>query len=292
MKHDSNQITRDYFDSLLVETRFIDSELPNTTLELWGETFDTPVMTAALSHLHNICENGMVEFALGAKNAGAVHWVGMGEPEDMEAVLSTTKTIRIIKPHADNKDVLWRIEHAVKNGAFAVGMDIDHSFSYDGKYDVCRGLHMRPKSFEEIKMFVEASAGVPFVVKGVLSVSDAVKCVEAGVGGIVISHHHGRTSYAVPPLMALPKIKEAVGDNLKIFVDCGVESGYDAYKALALGADAVCVGRNLMEPLKEGSVGVTRRIGEITGELVAVMARTGVKNLKEFDPSVIYHRNF
>ena len=69
MKHDSNQITRDYFDSLLVETRFIDSELPDTTLELWGETFDTPVMTAALSHLHNICENGMVEFALGAKNA-------------------------------------------------------------------------------------------------------------------------------------------------------------------------------------------------------------------------------
>ncbi|MBE6617881.1 MAG: alpha-hydroxy-acid oxidizing protein [Ruminococcaceae bacterium] len=291
MTHDSNQMTREYFDSLMLETRYIDSDLPDTKLELFGETFDTPIMTAALSHLHNICDDGMVEFARGAKNAGAVHWAGMGEPDEMERIFKSARTVRIIKPHADNDEVLWRIEHANKNGAFAVGMDIDHAFSHDGKYDLVRGLPMKPKSFEEIKMFVRASK-VPFIVKGVLSVADAVKCADAGVGGIVVSHHHGRMSSCIPPLMALPRIKAAVGDRLKIFVDCGIESGMDAYKALALGADAVSVGRHLMEPLKEGSAGVTKRINDMTGELRATMARTGVRTLSAFDPSVIYPRNF
>ncbi|MBP3378096.1 MAG: alpha-hydroxy-acid oxidizing protein [Clostridia bacterium] len=291
MTHDSNHMTREYFDSLMLETRYIDSDLPDTKFELWGETFETPIMTAALSHLHNICDDGMVEFAKGAKDAGAVHWVGMGEPDEMERIFAAAKTVRIIKPHANNDDVLWRIEHANRHGAFAVGMDIDHAFSHDGKYDVCRDLPMKPKSTEELKMFVQASK-VPFIVKGVLSVQDAVKCAEAGVGGIVVSHHHGRMNSCIPPLMALPRIKAAVGDSMKIFVDCGIESGMDAYKALALGADAVSVGRNLMGPLAEGAVGVTRRLNDMTGELRATMARTGVKSLSDFDPSVIYPRNF
>ena len=55
-KSDSNQITRDYFDSILLETRYWDSDLPSTKMELYGETFETPIMTAALSHLHDICD--------------------------------------------------------------------------------------------------------------------------------------------------------------------------------------------------------------------------------------------
>lgn len=291
MTHDSNHITREYFDSLMLETRYIDSDLSDTSLELFGETFKTPIMTAALSHLHQVCEDGMVQFAKGANEAGAVHWVGMGEPDEMERIFQNAKTVRIIKPHANNDDVLWRIEHAVKNGAFAVGMDIDHAFSHGGEYDLVRGLPMKPKSFDEIKMFVDA-AKVPFIVKGVLSVADAVKSAEAGAGGIVVSHHHGRMNSCIPPLMALPRIKAAVGDRVKIFVDCGIESGMDAYKALALGADAVCVGRHLMSHLADGAEGVTKRINEMTGELRATMERTGVRTLRDFDPGVIYPRNF
>ena len=62
-------------------------------------------------------------------------------------------------------------------------------------------------------------------------------------------------NYAIPPLMILPKIVEVIGGRIPIFVDCGVESGMDVFKALALGADAVCVGRALMDPLKEGAEG-------------------------------------
>ncbi|MBQ8781426.1 MAG: alpha-hydroxy-acid oxidizing protein [Oscillospiraceae bacterium] len=292
MTKDSNQITREYFDSLLLEMRHIDSDIPSTEVELFGENFSTPIMTAALSHLHNICDNAMTEIAKGASDAGALHWVGMGEDDEMEKIFSAAKTVRIIKPHADNKDVLRRIEHAVKNGAFAVGMDIDHAISWDGKYDVVCGMPMRPKTQADMALFVKAAGKLPFIAKGVLSVSDALKCVEAGVSGIVVSHHHGIMDYAAPPLMVLPDIVKAVDGRMKIFVDCGVESGMDVFKALALGADAVCVGRELMEPLKDGSSGVMGRIREMNRELVKVMARTGFKNVKDIDSGVIRERRF
>lgn len=285
---DSNEITRAYFDSILVETRYMDGRIADLTLQLWGETFQTPIMTAALSHLHKICENAMTQFGKGALDAGACHFVGMGEDEELEDIVATgAKTVKIIKPHADDREVFRRIEHAAKTGVFAMGMDIDHAFNGEGGYDVVLGLPMKPKSMEQIKEFVQAST-VPFIVKGVLSAKDAQRCVEAGVKGIIVSHHHGIMPYSVPPLMVLPEIVNAVDGQMKIFVDCGIESGMDAYKALALGADAVCVGRNLMEPLKEGAAGVTRRIQELSGQLQAVMNRTGVHNLAEFDASVLH----
>lgn len=288
----ADEITRAYFDSLLLETRYIDAGLPSTKVTLYGKTFSTPIMTAALSHLHGICENGMVEYARGAYHADTLHWVGMGEDKELEEIIATgASVVKIIKPHADNNEIFRRIEHAIKAGVFAVGMDIDHAFTGDGKYDEVFGLPMRSKSMEELRTFVKASS-VPFIVKGVLSTADAKKCVEAGASGIVVSHHHGIMPYSVPPLMVLPDIIKAVEGKIPVFVDCGIESGIDAYKALALGATAVSVGRELMKPLKQGGNEVARRIQEMTGELAATMARTGCDVLEAIDASVIWHRNF
>lgn len=294
MKYSSNPdtITRDYFDSLLLETRYIDSALPTTKMTLWGETFDTPVMTAALSHLHNTAQDGMSVYAEGAAKAGAVHWVGMGEDEELERVVATgARSIKIIKPHADNKEVFRKIEHAVAQGCFAVGMDTDHAFNSNGGYDDVFGLPMKPKSTAELKEFVQA-AGVPFVVKGVLSPKDAEKCAEAGCAGLVVSHHHGMVQYSVPPLMVMQDIISAAGPDVKVFIDCGIASGMDVYKCLALGAKAVSVGRHLMPLLKNGPDAVAQRIMEMTAELAGIMARTGVATLEDMDPTVIHRRNF
>ncbi len=225
---DANEITRAYFDSLLLEARYIDSDTPSTQIDLFGEHFDTPIMTAALSHMHRIYENGMVELATGAKNSGAVYWTGMGDEAELEAITATgARTIKIIKPYADNQVIFNKIAHAKSIGVLAVGMDIDHSFGNDGTYDNVLGFDMRPKNFEELKMFV----------------------------------------------------------------DCCIESGVDAYKALALGADAVCVGQALIPDLKEGGhQGVTDKINKLTDELKYAMAYTGVKSMDAFDSSVIWHR--
>lgn len=288
---DANQITREYFDSLLIEMRHLDGSLPSTSFSLYGETFDTPIMTAALSHLNNCRPRGGVEMARGAFQAGAVMWTGMGEEDELEDMIQTgARTIKIIKPHQDNKVIFRKIEHAQAHGAFAVGMDIDHAFNGRGDYDNVLGLPMVPKTLEEIKSFVKATS-LPFIIKGVLSVQDAKKCLDAGVKGIVVSHHHGILDYALPPLMALPKIRQALGTSMPIFMDCGIASGIDAFKALALGAAAVCAGRVLMGPLQEeGAEGVRKKIADMTMELKGAMARTCTAAVDHVDPSLIWNR--
>jgi len=139
----SDKITRDYFDSLLIETRYLESCLPTTEMTLFGETFRTPIMTAALSHLHNTAQNGMTIYAQAAAQSGAVHWVGMGSDEELEEIVATgARTIKIIKPHADNHEVLRKIEHAVKVGCFAVGMDAYKCLALGAKA-VSVGRHLK-----------------------------------------------------------------------------------------------------------------------------------------------------
>ena len=292
MTSKTDEITREYFNSMLITPRYLDAELPDTTIDIFGHKYDTPVMTAALSHLNNTCEDGMVEFAKGAKEVNALHFVGMGENEELERIINTgASTVKIVKPHADDDEVFRKIEHAVSHGAVAVGMDIDHAISGNGEYDVVLGLPMKTKSTEQLASFVKA-AKVPFIVKGVLSAQDAEKSVEAGAAAILVSHHHGIMDCMVPPLMILPEIVNTVDGQAKIIVDCGIENGMDVFKALALGADGVGIGRALMDPLKSGYKGVADRITAINNELKCVMARTGAKTIYEIDPSVIRYRSF
>ena len=288
---DSDRITREYFDSLLLEMRHLDGREVDTSFSLYGESFVTPIMTAALSHLDKVHNKGMVELAKGAAAAGAVNWAGMGDDKELSEITQTgARTIKIIKPYADNRLVFDKIAYAEQCGVLAVGMDIDHGFNSLGKYDEVDGYEMRPKSMEEIREFVRASS-LPFVVKGVLSERDAYKSLEAGAQGIVVSHHHGIMDYAVPPLMILPDILKVVGGQIPVFVDCGITKGADVFKALALGASAVCVGRVLMKPLGEqGAEGVCRTIARMNDELKGIMAKTGCYDLSHMDQKVIHKK--
>ncbi|MDR2211175.1 MAG: alpha-hydroxy-acid oxidizing protein [Spirochaetaceae bacterium] len=284
----SEKITRDYLDSLLVEMRHIDAVEPSTRLELYGETFTTPVMLAALSHLNKTHPGGMVEAARGLAAAGGVMWTGMGDEAELEAIIATgAKTIKIIKPYADNGVILKKIAHAEQCGCLAVGMDIDHQFGSKNSWGTVLGIPMAPKTLEEIKTFVKATK-LPFIIKGVLSEQDTKKCLDARVGGIVVSHHHGMVDYSLPPLQALPRILTLVNKRIPLFVDCGINRGLDAFKALALGAAAVSAGRVVMEPLRnDGALGVQRVIEGMTAELKWAMAVTCSRDIRSIDPSVI-----
>ena len=286
---DSNQLTRAYFDSILVEARYLDSAVPDLSMSLFGKTFSSPIMIAAFSHLSGTHPGGMVEMAKGAKMAGILNWAGMGDEEEFTRIRETgAETIKIVKPYTDREKVFNSLKHAEKEGALAVGMDIDHSFDHRGYNDVCLGMHMTPVSREELASFVKATH-LPFVVKGVLSVQDAVKCKDAGVSGILLSHHHGIQPFAVPPLAMLPRIKKAIGSSMEIFVDCSVDTGADAFKCLALGAKAVCVGRAILPSHHdEGAEGVKKYIDHMNDDLRALMARTASRSLAEIPADVLY----
>ena len=291
---DTNLITRQYFDEILVEMRHMDGVTPDTTLELYGERFATPVMMAALSHLKGQGNqgDGMVEMAQGAALANCVNWAGMGEIEQFDRIAATgARSIKIIKPYADESMVLSRMERAEAAGALAVGMDLDHSFNSKGEPDVVLGLPMRPRTMKEIEGYVKLTK-LPFIIKGVLSAVDARKCLDAGVQGIVVSHHHGILPSVVPPLMVLPEIAQVVGGRIPIFVDCGVMNGMDVFKCLALGATAVSVGRPVMGPIIEkGAQGAAQVIEDVTTELKAAMARTCSPDIRHIDRSLLWRRN-
>ena len=281
---DSVRIARMYMDSLLVESRIVGAVRPDTAFRFLGETFEMPVMTAALSHLD------LVSMAEGAKQAGAPVSIGMGGNEEMGKVLATgAKVMKIIKPYADEREILSRIEYAEANGALAVGMDVEHAVNVDDAEDsVVVGMQMKQPTLAELEKYIKATK-LPFFVKGVLSARDAVKCRDLGAAGVILSHHNGLLRYAVPPVMILPEIRKSVGRDLIVIADGGIESGFDAFKALARGADAVTVGKALMGPLKEaGAEGVRDTLNKFAGQLRAMMIRTGTKDLKHMDPSVIH----
>lgn len=285
----SAKITRDYFDSLLVEMRMMDAVNATTQMTLFGESFSTPVMTAALSGLEKVRPNGMAETAKGALAAGAVMWSGISTEAEMEAMTATgARTVKIIKPYADKDLIFKKLEHAEKCGALAVGMDIDYVFGGRQNKGFAYEFPVSPKTLDDIKSFVKATK-LPFILKGVLSGQDAGKALEAGVGGILVSHHLGMIDYAVPPLKILPRIMKVVDKKIPVFVDCGISKGMDVFKALALGATAVCVGRPLMEGLKsDGALGVQKILEGITEELQWVMSHTGSPDIAHIDPEVIW----
>ena len=284
---DANEITARYMDSILIKERLIDSVVADTSSEFFGAGFASPVMTPAFSHLKEFNGRnltGLEEYSIAAKELNILNFVGMME-NDMFAKIAATgsKTVRIVKPYGDNAKVRDQMKFAEDHGAFGIGMDIDHIFGNDG-LDVVIGEQMAVQTSDMIRSYIE-STSLPFFIKGVLSEEEAVKCADLGAKAIIVSHHHGRLPYAVPPMMILPSIKKALeGRDVKIIVDCGISSGADVYKCLALGADAAAVGRSMLPSLEEGGVeGVSKFIRGVNDELRFIMSCTGFASVDLID---------
>jgi lactate 2-monooxygenase len=130
---------------------------------------------------------------------------------------------------------------------------------------------------------------LPIVLKGILHPDDAREARERGVDGIVVSNHGGRQiDGAIASLDALPPILDAVGDGMAVLLDSGVRSGADVFKALALGADAVLVGRPYLWGLAlNGQSGVETVLRALLAELDLTMALSGFTSVGEVDREVL-----
>ena len=171
-------------------------------------------------------------------------------------------------------------------GAFAVAMDVDAA-----------GLpflkNMTPpagrKTVEELGEIVDSCGGLPFIVKGIMTVKGALKAKEAGASAIVVSNHGGRVLDQCPSTAeVLEEIAEAVDGSMKIFVDGGIRSGTDVFKALALGADAVIIARPFVTALYGGGAeGVEVYVEKIGAELADTMAMCGASSLAEITRDMV-----
>ena len=135
---DANIITEQYMDSILIEERLIDSVVADTSIEFLGEKFASPIMTPAFSHLGNYNgreHTGLEEYSIAARECNILNFCGMMENDQFKKIADTgAKTVRIVKPYADNGKVKDQMQYAESVGAFGIGMDIDHIFGHDGLF--------------------------------------------------------------------------------------------------------------------------------------------------------------
>ena len=268
----------------------------DTSLKLFGQTFKYPFFAGPVGavNMHysdkysdmtyneilvSACaENGIVAFTGDGVNPQVI--------ESAAAAIAKVKGLGIptIKPW--NMDTIKeKLELVRKAGAFAVAMDIDAA-----------GLpflkNMTPpaggKSVDELRRIAEL-AGVPFIVKGVMTVKAALKAKEAGASAIVVSNHGGRVLDQCPATAeVLPEIADAIRGSMTILVDGGIRTGTDIFKALALGADGVLICRPFVTAVYGGEQkGVRLYIEKLAEELKDTMAMCGAFSLSEITRDMI-----
>jgi isopentenyl diphosphate isomerase/L-lactate dehydrogenase-like FMN-dependent dehydrogenase len=271
----------------------------DTSLELFGKTFKYPFFAGPVGALNlhysdkydDLAYNNLLVDS--CAKAGIAAFTGDGtNPQIMKAATTAVKAaggvgVPTVKPW--NLDTIREKMAMVKDaGAFAVAMDVDAA-----------GLpflkNMTPpagsKSVEELRAIAEM-AGVPFIVKGVMTPKAALKAKEAGAAAILVSNHGGRVLDQCPATAeVLESIVDAVGGSMKVLVDGGIRSGVDVFKALAMGADGVIIARPFVTAVYGGGAeGVQCYVDKIGGELEDTMAMCGAHKLSDITKDMIYIR--
>ena len=151
------------------------------------------------------------------------------------------------------------------------------------------GVFANPALTWERLEWLRGTTSLPIILKGILHADDAREARERGVDGIVVSNHGGRQiDGAIASLDALPPIVDAIGDEMAVLLDSGIRSGADIFKALALGADAVLVGRpDLWGLALDGQTGVETVLRSLLAELDLTMALSGFTRTAEIDTGVL-----
>ncbi|CUU34653.1 MAG: lactate 2-monooxygenase [Armatimonadetes bacterium] len=138
--------------------------------------------------------------------------------------------------------------------------------------------------------FLRQQVNLPILLKGILHPDDAVEALRYGVDGIIVSNHGGRqVDGSIPALEALPYIVEVVEGRVPVLFDSGIRTGADAIKALALGADAVLLGRPIMWALAiGGEEGVRTYLRNFIAEFDLTLSLCGVRSIAELDGSLLF----
>jgi len=273
-----------------------DASEPDIGFELFGYKLSMPILAAPVAGMRLNMGDAMPEadFVMamisGSKAAGSVGMTGDGPGPVIYSTgvdvirANGGRGIPIIKPRLA-EEIVNRIRRAEEAGAWAVGVDVDAA----GIIGMVRaGEPVGPKTVEAWREII-AATDLPFILKGIMTVEDAEAAVEAGAAAVVVSNHGGRVLDRTPGTAdVLPQIAEAVRGEVFVLVDGGVRSGVDVLKMLALGANAVLVGRPLaIAAMGGGAEGVTMVLGQYTDQLRSAMILTGCASLDEIDESIL-----
>ena len=267
-----------------------------------GHKLNLPVILAPIGSLQDFIAEGGVAPTLAAADYGVMHMLSSRSDPGLEAVAAAVDHPKIFQLYVRG-DAAWVDDHvarAIKAGyvGFAFTVDLD----YYGRRE--RDLTKRYRTtsrrtasaiewqyrfnWDDIKR-IKDKFDIPIILKGIATAEDAALCLEHGVEGVYVSNHGGRQlDHGLGGLDVLPEIVREVDGRAEVYVDGGFMRGTDVVKAIAMGADAVGLGRLQGLALgAKGREGVVRMLELLEIEVRICLGLLGVRSIAELNPSYV-----
>ncbi len=268
---------RRILDRYTFRQRCIDAVEPDMRCNVLGVELSTPViMSAITTPIPAIVENGLLEVAVALKEVGSLLWTGSLIPKNLQELVQLGVPVAAnVKPLEDRKEMFGVLDEFQEAGVSWVGIEIDAALGTKIG-DKPRATGCTPLSMQELQS-IRKKVSTPLIFKGVLSRTDAVKSVDAGADGIMVSNHGAHTlDYLPHPLQVMEEIVSEVGGKVAIMAEGGFRRGSDVLKGLAFGACLVGIGRPILYGLAaDGREGVKSVVTGITQELKRIMTLVG-----------------
>jgi 4-hydroxymandelate oxidase len=314
------------FERLALSPRVLmDVSEINTRISLFGAELESPILLAPIAYQRLFHPEGELATARAANATGTAFVISTFTTTAIDQIAQNTRQPIWFQVYAQRDRGFTRdmVERAVAQGCKAICLTVDtpvlgcrygqikfapppgidcpqlHGLAEtlkltsrqtrgSGIYDLLSNPTFNWRDLEWLRSF----AGVPVLLKGIMTAEDAARAVEAGVDGIIVSNHGGRNLDMLPAsIEALPRVVDAVRGRIPVLMDSGIRRGTDILVALALGARAVLIGRPYAYGLAAGGAdGVERVIRILREELERAMALTGRRSISEIDSSVLWHR--
>jgi 4-hydroxymandelate oxidase len=316
---------RSSFDKIrLMPRALVDVSKLDTKLQLLGQEFEFPIILAPTAYHKLVHPQGELATAAGAQAANVTYTVSTFATTSIEKIAASTKgrlwfQLYVQPDRAFTKDLIQKAEGL---GVKALVITVDtpvlgvRDREKRSRFNLPPGLErenliglgspaarqhsptesaifsaaLDPTLTWDVVQWIQSFAKVPVILKGIINPADARRAVQQGAHGILVSNHGARNLDTGPATIdALPHVLEAVEGKIPVLMDGGVRRGTDIVKALALGANAVLIGRPYLWALGlQGADGVKRVVDMLRTELAAAMALCGTTSLKEIDKKVLW----
>ncbi|HWK53886.1 MAG TPA: alpha-hydroxy acid oxidase [Hyphomicrobiales bacterium] len=310
------RVNREAFEKVrLVPRRLVDVGTVDTSLALFGQRYDAPIFFAPVGAQNAFHPEGEVAVARAARARNTLQILSTVTNHSVEEVAQARQAPGWYQLYAPTDWNLARnmIERAESAGCTALALTVDIADrnmeesarlrrNQNPQCQACHapevssqrpsrpmfegpgaaGLGLNRLTWEYVDRLKE-STSMKVLLKGIVSAEDAGRALEHGVDGIIVSNHGGRAEVSgIGSLESLQEVLPVVQGRVPVLVDSGFRRGTDVFKALALGATAVCIGRPYLWGLSAfGQEGVERVVDILTRELEIVMVQMGAGNLAQ-----------
>ena len=326
----SLRLNREAYQQILLVPRVL-RDVGEVSLQtaLHDKTLSHPICIAPTAFHGLAHEQAEIATMMGANATQTQMIVGMMANKTLEQVAATATQPSWLQCYfLNNKaDTLAMVRRAEAAGYEALVITVDSQFlgkrEVDYRNQFKLPAHLSPANLDTQDQKVKISAGqenlftksltwsdiewlksqtsLPIWIKGILHPEDAKMALSVGIQGIIVSNHGARQlDTAIPPILVLPHIVDVIGDKMPIMIDSGIRRGTDVFKAIALGASAVLIGRPILWGLAvAGSEGVAQVINILCAELANAMALCGFNSIQEirhhgksscYIPTATYHQ--